>query len=468
MARAHGARHGHHGPVSRGGDTVRGNLAAVVRALREDGPSALELLLGRERSRVVVVRAAALWGMGVTGACFVMLLLPRPHVEGLHAVPAIVLAAAAFLLTAVMTRSRHGLPRPLEPVFIVANFLAMVVMVGLLGPRLEVSSAALGCANALVFLFVSRRHGILATVISMVGYSVVVLVDDGYTAAHLHIIIFCVLTIASATVAAWTISLIEDLEVKERAARAEVARTQVELADLNRQLEARLDEQGEEIGSLRRLRQFLSPQVAEAVLQDGMEALAPHRCRIAVVFCDLRGFTTFSSTAEPEEVMEVLDRYYVTVGRSLHACHATVGTFAGDGIMAYFGDPVPHEDPAGTAVEMAVDIRGQMAEVVAGWRRRGFDLGCGMGIAYGYATIGPVGFDERTDYTALGPTVNLASRLCSLAADGEILIDGRTQEAVEGRVSSEERTLEVRGFRGAIAAHNVTTWTGRSSVPGVA
>jgi class 3 adenylate cyclase len=179
-----------------------------------------------------------------------------------------------------------------------------------------------------------------------------------------------------------------------------------------------------------------------------------------VVFCDLRGFTTFSTSAEPEEVMEVLDRYYVTVGRALHDGGATVGSFAGDGIMAYFGDPVPHDDPAGTAVQMAVDLSEQMRTIVSGWRRRGFDIGCGLGIAYGYATIGPVGFDERTDYTALGPTVNLASRLCNMAADGEILIDGRAHEAVEDRVVCEERIVEVRGFRLPVHAYNVTAWTG--------
>jgi class 3 adenylate cyclase len=221
-----------------------------------------------------------------------------------------------------------------------------------------------------------------------------------------------------------------------------------------------VDRQGEEIGSLSRLRQFLSPQVAEAVLQEGIEALAPHRCRIAVIFCDLRGFTNFSTSAEPEEVMEVLDRYYVTVGRSLHDGGATVGSFAGDGIMAYFGDPVPCEDPAGVAVQMAVELCTQMSAVVAGWRRRGFDLGCGMGIAYGYATIGPVGFDERTDYTALGPTVNLASRLCNMAADGEILIDGRAHEAVERKVECEERIVDVRGFRLPVHAYNITAWIG--------
>jgi class 3 adenylate cyclase len=268
---------------------------------------------------------------------------------------------------------------------------------------------------------------------------------------------------ATEGVIAWSVSLVEDLAAKERAARSELDIAHEKMAVLNKELAERCDEQSEEIGSLQRLRQFLSPQVAEAVLQKGMDALMPHRGQVAVVFCDLRGFTAFSSSAAPEEVMEVLDRYYVTVGRALHRSGATVGTFAGDGIMAYFGDPVPHADPAGTAVEMATALRSPMCEIVAGWRRRGYDLGCGIGISYGYATIGPVGFEERTDYTALGPTVNLASRLCSMAADGEILIDGRTHEAVNGRVDAEERLLELRGFDHPVIAHNVTGWLGRAS-----
>jgi adenylate cyclase len=284
--------------------------------------------------------------------------------------------------------------------------------------------------------------------------------EDGYPAPWLRLFVFvCVLT-ATSGVLGWIIGLMEALAKRERAVREELAQAHADLAAANERLEERVGQQGEEIGSLSRLRQFLSPQVAEAVLREGVEALAPHRCRIAVIFCDLRGFTTFSTSAEPEEVMEVLDRYYVTVGRQLHEGGATVGSFAGDGIMAYFGDPVPCEDAAGTAVQMAVELGTQMSAVVAGWRRRGFDLGCGMGIAFGYATIGPVGFDERTDYTALGPTVNLASRLCNMASDGEILIDGRAHEAVEGRVVSDERVVEVRGFRLPIHAYNVTEWRG--------
>ena len=440
------------------GESPGGQGSRLWRVVAQDHPAALTTLLGEERARVVVVRSAALWGMVVTAASLVVLALPRDGLEDLRPVPASAIALGGFALSATLARSRRGLPEAGLLAVLVPCFVAMVAMVWLLGPQLEVGMVAVVGAQSLLFLFVRRRLVLLANGIVVAGYAALVLVGDGYTAPHLHLLIFSVSLVTSTAVASWVLGHIERLAMQQQEAQAALAAAHVELAELNRQLEARLDQAGEELGSLRRLRQFLSPQVAEAVLQDGIEALVPHRCRIAVVFCDLRGFTSFSTSAEPEEVMEVLDRYYVTVGRALHRAQATVGTFAGDGIMAYFGDPVPHDDPAGTAVAMAVGLRGPMADVAAGWRRRGFDLGCGIGIAYGYATIGPVGFEERTDYTALGPTVNLASRLCSQAADGEVLIDGRALEAVEDRVRCEERVLEIRGFRGPVVAHKVLEW----------
>jgi class 3 adenylate cyclase len=438
-----------------------------------DHPAALTTLLGPERARVVVVRSAALWGLVITVASLVILLLPRGDLTGVRQGPAMAVAIAGLVLSAALVRSRQGLSEAAILAVLIPCFAAMVVMVWALGPQLEVGMVAVVGSQSLLFLFVRRRFTLVANGVAIAGFALLVLLEDGYVAPHLHLLIFGVSLFTSTAVASWAIGHIERLAVQEREAQAELARAHLDLAEANRQLEARVDEQGLEIGSLRRLRQFLAPQVAEAVLQDGIGALVPHRCRIAVVFCDLRGFTTFSSSAEPEEVMEVLDRYYVTVGRALNSCRATVGTFAGDGIMAYFGDPVPHDDPAGTAVRMAVDLRDPMAEVVTGWRRRGFDLGCGIGIAYGYATIGPVGFEERTDYTALGPTVNLASRLGDLAADGEVLIDGRAFEAVEGRVETEERVIDVRGFSRPVHAYNVLAWSEvsgaeRPPVPGIA
>ncbi len=432
--------------------------ASLWETVWTDRPSALSVLFGEEQARVVTVRAASLWGIVVCVAAMVLVLLPHGTLTDVRRVPAFAVAVGGFLLSAVLVRTKQGMSDTALLLVLIPTFGAMVAMVWLLGPGLEVAIVALVAADGLVFLFVGRRTGLVANVLAVALFCGLVLLEDGYPAPHLHIIIVTVTIVASACVTGWIVRHIERLSVQERDAQAKLAVAHQELAELNRQLEERVDAQGEEIGSLRRLRQFLAPQVAEAVLRDGIEALVPHRCRIAVVFCDLRGFTSFSSSAEPEEVMEVLDCYYVTVGRALHRADATVGTFAGDGIMAYFGDPVPHHDPAGTAVRMAIELRGPMGEVSSAWRRRGFDLGCGIGIAYGYATIGPVGFEERTDYTALGPTVNLASRLCSLAADGEVLIDGRAHEAVEGRVRGVERTLEVRGYREPVRAFDVLEW----------
>ncbi len=432
----------------------------ALRAVWSDEPGAIELMLGPERSVSVWARASSYWGTSLAALIVVLLALPRTDVPELRAGWAIAAASIAVVVGILTIRHQDRFAGWQVEVLVIGGSLGLLIELWLVGPSMGMGVIVPGLGAVQAFFYFPRRHAVLLTLGISIAYAVVLAIQPGNPAPFLKWGMFTAAVSISAAVSVWVIGLIEQLVVQERAARTKLDLAQAELAELNERLARELDKQGEEIGSLRRLRQFLSPQVAEAVLQDGMEALAPHRCRIAVVFCDLRGFTTFSSTAEPEEVMEVLDRYYVTVGRSLQQEGATVGTFAGDGIMAYFGDPVPQEDPAGTAVAMAVALRGPMAEVVTGWRRRGFDLGCGMGIAYGYATIGPVGFDERTDYTALGPTVNLASRLCALAADSEILIDGRTHEAVEGRVAAEERTLEVRGFRAPVTVHNVIAWHG--------
>lgn len=452
---------GDHGAVGDGRRGLRGWLRWVWRSVSADRPSAVQLLLGHDQAVSVFRRVSGWWGstIGTMAVVLALALMVRP-VDGVRPGWALFVAGIAmtFGIGFLMIGERAS-ERALNALSLIA-LVGMVGEVALLGPRLEMTLVVPALAGVQSLLYLRRRLTVLGHLLLWSTYGLMVTTQEGYPAPWLRVFVFvCVLT-ATSGVLGWIIGLIEGLAKRERAVQEELAQAHADLAAANERLEARVDQQGEEIGSLSRLRQFLSPQVAEAVLREGIEALAPHRCRIAVIFCDLRGFTTFSTSAEPEEVMEVLDRYYVTVGRSLHEGGATVGSFAGDGIMAYFGDPVPCDDAAGTAVQMAVQLGAQMSGVVAGWRRRGFDVGCGMGIAYGYATIGPVGFDERTDYTALGPTVNLASRLCNLAADGEILIDGRAREAVEDRVVCEERILEVRGFRLPIHAYNVTEWVG--------
>jgi class 3 adenylate cyclase len=214
----------------------------------------------------------------------------------------------------------------------------------------------------------------------------------------------------------------------------------------------------DEVGRFDRLRRFLPDQVATTLLESGNDdVLKPHRREIAVLFCDLRGFTRFASNAAPEEVVDLLAAYYRTAAERLQAARATVGALAGDGVMAYFNDPVPCPDPAGTAVRVAVEVRDALERLKEEWDDKGFHLGYGIGIAFGYATLGTIGFEARSDYTALGPVVNLASRLCAEAQPGEILIDQRTYAAVRRHLGgADERRLQLKGYQDAVRAHAVS------------
>jgi adenylate cyclase len=230
-----------------------------------------------------------------------------------------------------------------------------------------------------------------------------------------------------------------------------------ELASWNRSLEDRVQEQVEQISRMARLQSFLSPQVAEAIVSSGDEsALGTHRRQIAVLFCDLRGFTAFAETAEPEEVMTVLRDYHSAAGPLIARYEGTVGHFAGDGLMVFFNDPFPCDDPTGKAVQLALDLRDRMAELSVGWKRQGWNLGFGVGIAYGYATLGVLGFEGRQDYGVIGTVVNLASRLCDEAQPGQILISQRAYTLVEDRVPAEELPeLTLKGFLRPVAAYAI-------------
>lgn len=221
-----------------------------------------------------------------------------------------------------------------------------------------------------------------------------------------------------------------------------------ELAVANELLATRVESQSGEIDRLGELRRFLSPQVADAVLSNGTSALAkPHRQRIAVFFCDLRGFTAFTNNAEPEDVVGVLDEYYATVGQLLEKYDATIGDYAGDGVMAYFGDPVPRHDAALAAVTMVHELRPELDRLTARWDRSGHALGYAVGIAFGYATLGVVGFEGRYEYTALGAVVNLGARLCSQASSGQVLLDHPTHAATtEHLASARIEDLQLKGY----------------------
>jgi adenylate cyclase len=231
-----------------------------------------------------------------------------------------------------------------------------------------------------------------------------------------------------------------------------------ELAAWNRRLEERVAAQLGEIEKVGRLKRFLAPQLAEMIVSSGDEGiLESHRRDIVVVFCDLRGYTAFAETGEPEEVWSVLREFHAAVGPLVTRFEGTLDHFSGDGLMVYFNDPVPCTDPAERAVRMAVEMRLAVGELMSGWRRRGFDLGFGIGVAQGYATLGRIGFEERVDYTAIGTVTNLAARLCGEARDGQILLSKRVATAVEGGVRLEEiGSLALKGLSQAVAVYNVT------------
>jgi class 3 adenylate cyclase/HAMP domain-containing protein len=231
----------------------------------------------------------------------------------------------------------------------------------------------------------------------------------------------------------------------------------VELADLNRGLEIRVNEQVTQIERLGRLRRFLSPHIADLIVQrDEDSLLESHRRQIATLFCDLRGFTAFSEAGEPEDVMRILQIYHETLGKLIHEHDGTINHRAGDGLMVIFNDPLPCQDPTRRAVLLAVAMRDHISELAADWQRLGHDLGFGVGVSFGYATLGLVGFEGCFDYTANGNAVNLASRLCDEAEDGQILLSERAYATLDNWVEVEQvGTFDLKGFNRSIAAYNV-------------
>ncbi|MBI3527062.1 MAG: response regulator [Betaproteobacteria bacterium] len=234
-----------------------------------------------------------------------------------------------------------------------------------------------------------------------------------------------------------------------------------QLQESNCTLEQRVAGQVFELERLGRLKRFFSPQLAELILAGGAEdPLKSHRREVTVVFLDLRGFTAFAETNEPEEIMDVLREYHAAMGQVILAHEGTLERFAGDGMMVFFNDPVPVPDPAARAVRMVLEMRERLGDLTAKWRKRGFDLGFGAGIAQGFATIGAVGFEGRWDYGAIGTVTNLAARLCSEAKPGQILISQKASTAIEGFVELESvGELQLKGFLKPVSAYNVIRLT---------
>jgi len=231
-----------------------------------------------------------------------------------------------------------------------------------------------------------------------------------------------------------------------------------QLADWNRTLEQRVQQQVDQLERLSRLKRFFSPQLAELILAgDAEDPLKSHRREVTVVFVDLRGFTAFAETAEPEEVMAILREYHAELGGLILAHEGTLERFAGDGMMIFFNDPVPVPNASERAVRMALAMRDHGKELTAKWRRLGYELDLGIGIAQGFATIGAIGFEGRWDYGAIGTVTNLASRLCGEARAGQILVSKRVFAAVDGLAQAEPiGELAVRGFLKAVPTFNVT------------
>ena len=230
------------------------------------------------------------------------------------------------------------------------------------------------------------------------------------------------------------------------------------LEESNRTLEVRVREQVDQLEKLGKLKRFFSPQLAEAILAGGAEdPLKSHRRELTVVFIDLRGFTAFAETAQPEEVMGVLRDYHAKMGNIILSHEGTLERFTGDGMMVFFNDPVPVPDPTLRAVRMALEMREQLTNLTSHWADHGFDLGFGAGIAQGYATIGAIGFEGRWDYGAIGTVTNLAARLCGDARVGQILISRRVQTSVADQIDSELiGEVQLKGFAKPVTAFNIT------------
>jgi adenylate cyclase len=244
--------------------------------------------------------------------------------------------------------------------------------------------------------------------------------------------------------------------LRVKALHEQVRAQAMELATWNRTLERRVKDQVTEIERVGRLKRFLSPQVAQLVSSGDERVLQSHRGEVTVVFCDLRNFTAFAEAAEPEDVMTVLRDYHSTLGTLINKFEGTVERFAGDGLLVLFNDPLPCKDPSLRAVRMAIEMRPEVALLAERWRAQGHELGFGIGIAHGFATMGCIGFEGRFQYSATGSVANLASRLCDEARNGQILVDARVHAAIEADIEIEPvGELDLKGFRRPVKAFNV-------------
>ena len=232
---------------------------------------------------------------------------------------------------------------------------------------------------------------------------------------------------------------------------------QDQVREMNQGLEAKVLAQVGELERVGRLKRFLAPQLAQAIISAGDEKILDnHRREVAAFFCDLRGFTSFSETAEPEDIMSLLSEYHGAVGPLIRKYEGTLDRFTGDGMLVFFNDPLPCPDPAERAAKLAIEMRAAVEKLIPVWSKRGHVLGFGIGMAQGYATLGRIGFEDRFDYTAIGAVINLAARLCADAKDGQILTTGRLALAIEGTIEMEDLGEHpVRGMSKPINVRNL-------------
>ncbi len=259
---------------------------------------------------------------------------------------------------------------------------------------------------------------------------------------------------------------IDELETAHSTVREQADKLQEQteqLKDWNKSLEQRVETQLGEIERIRRLERFLAPQVAQLIASsDGHDALLDsHRREVTVVFCDLRGFTAFTETTEPEEAMNVLREYHAALGELIFKYEGTLDRYAGDGVMILFNAPIQFADHTARAVKMAVEMRDTIGKLTGKWRNRGHNLGFGIGIALGYATLGQIGFEQRLEYAAIGSVTNLASRLCDEAKANQIVVSrrvyGMVEPLVEGRAIDD---LNLKGFNHPVLAAEILRWRG--------
>lgn len=342
-------------------------------------------------------------------------------------VGALLAAALQFALRASTPRQMASLhPNTISVLFVLSSLMVGGVVV-FSGPSFGSVAVFAVIIPLLAFFALRTPWAVAVTAFSLASYAVALALLD-HPPSPIQQFINVVASAGAAGV------LIGGL-----ASRLDLSRRQ--LADFNHNLEARVSRQVDELERAGRLRRFLSPQVADVVTSEGAdEMLAPHRRDIAVFFVDLRGFTAFTNAVTAERVMRVLDEYYEAVGSVLDRHGATIGGFDGDGVFAYLGDPVPHEDAARAAVRMAQEVASCLDRLTPTWAS-GDELGYGVGLAYGEATLGLVGFANRADYTPVGGVVNMAARLCADARHREIVIDDAMRKAAE----LDERSVARRG-----------------------